>query len=492
MDAMMKTDMVSSIQPRDWGLFGGGAWSQPGVHERMAVASPSTGEALGTVARGSAADVDGAVAAAAAAFPDWAGLSVGERVATLKRAAARLEEHAEELALIDAVDSGNPYAAMLRDVRNTARRIDNIAALATEVKGTTVPTQSDVMAVTLREPLGVVVRIGAFNHPLLFTALKAVAPLVVGNTLIVKPSEQAPLSSLRLAELWHDVFPPGVFNVVTGDRETGAAFASHPGVAMVGLIGSLPAGRAVARAGADTLKHLVLELGGKNPLIVFPDADLEKAAAGIAKGMSLRANAGQSCQSTSRIFAHAEIYDRLLELTIREFESIKVGLPASPATEMGCLISQVQLDRVMTYIRYGHEDGARLATGGKRIDAAPFDRGFFVEPTIFADVTMEMRIAREEIFGPIVSFLKWQDEDKVLAEANALDYGLSASIWTKDLSSAMRTASRIESGYVWINDTAVHYDGLPFGGYKQSGKGREESIDELFECTRTKSIVVKY
>jgi betaine-aldehyde dehydrogenase len=347
-----------------------------------------------------------------------------------------------------------------------------------------------VLNYTLREPLGVVARIGAFNHPLLFVGGKVGAPLAAGNTVVIKPAEQTPLSALRIAELWHGVFPPGVFNVVTGGRDAGAALAEHPCVAKIGFIGSVDGGRAVMKSASATLKKLTLELGGKNALIACADTSAEEIAEGVVRGMNFRYVTGQSCNSTSRVFLHESIHDGALAAIVRKVAAIRVGLPTDRDTEMGCLSSRAQYEKTLAYIRLGREEGGRVAYGGKRPADPRLANGYFVEPTVFADVTDDMRIAREEIFGPVVSILRWSGEDELVGRVNALDYGLTASIWTHDLDRAHRLAARVEAGYVWINDASTHHVGVPFGGCKQSGIGREESIDELLACTQVKNVSV--
>jgi len=378
------------------------------------------------------------------------------------------------------------------DVDISAEYMEYFAGLVTEMKGSTIPVKSGVLNYTLREPLGVVARIGAFNHPLLFIAGKAGAPLAAGNTLIFKPADQTPLSALRIAELWKDIFPPGVFNIVTGGRNVGAALVEHPGVAKIGFIGSVTAGRAVMQSASATLKSLTLELGGKNAMIICADTPAELVGKAVVRGMNFRYVSGQSCNSTSRIFIHDDIYDACVPYIIEEVSKIKIGIPTEPDTEMGCLSSQAQFDKTMRYIELGTEQGARLLYGGKRPADARLAKGFFIEPTVFGDVTDDMRIAREEIFGPVVSLLRWRDEADMVRRVNQLDVGLTASIWTRDMDRAHRLAARVQSGYVWVNDAASHYVGVPFGGYKQSGFGREESIDELLACTQIKNINVSF
>jgi betaine-aldehyde dehydrogenase len=468
----------------------GGAWHAPLAGAMIDVANPATGESLGSVGNGGADDVDRAVTAAATAFLQWREVPAQQRAQCIRDAASILRDNADELAWLDATDAGNPLQAMRYDVDISAAYMEHFAGLVTEIKGSTIPIAPGILNYTLREPLGVVARIGAFNHPLLFVAGKCAAPLVSGNTLVIKPAEQTPLSALRIAELWHGVFPPGVFNIVTGGRDAGAALAEHPRVAKIGFIGSVNGGRAVMKTASATLKALTLELGGKNALVACADASPEEVADGVVRGMNFRYVTGQSCNSTSRVYLHASTHDATLAAIVRKVSQLRIGLPTDADAEMGCLASQAQFDKTMSYIELGKQQGARLMYGGKRPSDPRLAKGFFVEPTVFADVTDDMRIAREEIFGPVVSILRWSDEDDVVARVNALDVGLTASIWTHDLDRAHRLASRIEAGYIWINNASTHHVGVPFGGYKQSGLGREESIDELLACTQIKNISV--
>src|SRR5919197_903960 len=432
---------------------------------------------------------EAAIAAAKAAFREWRRVPPLERAKMLREIANVLRKNGDELAMLDAADCGNPYAEMVRDAGMGAAQLDFYAGLVTEMKGASIPMGPDVVNFSVREPFGVVGRIIPFNHPFMFAAGKSGAPLAAGNAVIVKPPEQAPLSALRLAELIDGILPPGVWNVVPGGKEVGQVLASHPDIAMTALIGSVPTGRSVMKAASDTLKPVLLELGGKNALIAFPDADLDAVSAAMVDGMNFTW-CGQSCGSTSRAFIHEKIYDDVLERAKASIRRYKPGIPTNPATTMGSIISQVQFDRVMKYIATGKEDGARLVTGGKQPDDPALARGLFIEPTIFADVTMNMRIGKEEIFGPVLSVFKWSDEDKMLAEVNQVEYGLTCSIWTNDLATAHRTAGAVEAGYVWINEVSKHFLGAPFGGYKQSGIGREECIEELLRFTREKNIHV--
>jgi len=476
--------------PEHRDLYYGGAWHAPLAARYVELTSPGDGSTLGRVAEASAEDVDAAVAAARKGFRVWSQVAPLERAKTLKRIAEIVRAHAEELALIDAADCGNPVREMIGDAQVAAAQLEFFAGLVTEVKGFSIPMGPGAVNFSVREPLGVVARIIPFNHPFMFCAGKSAAALAAGNAVIVKPPEQAPLSSLRFAELIEGVLPPGVLNVLPGGRETGAALASHPGVAKVALIGSVPTGRAVLRAAADTIKRVSLELGGKNALIVFADADPAEAAAGIVAGMNFTW-CGQSCGSTSRAFVHASIHDAVLKEIKSRAAHYRPGLPTEMETTMGALASRAQYERTLRYIEIGRKEGAQVVCGG----GPPADRalkgGLFVEPTVFAEVTQQMTIAKEEIFGPVLCVLKWSDAEKMLEEVNSVGYGLTCSIFTRDLDTAYRTAMRVEAGYVWINEVGRHFLGAPFGGYKQSGMGREECLEELLGFTQEKNIHVK-
>jgi len=480
----------ATVMPAHLDLWYAGQWHAPLAGSYRPTINPAEGSVLAQVAHADAADADAAIRAAHEAFASWRRTKPLERAAMMKTAAGILRAHAEELAMIDALNTGNPVAEMVSDARVAAGALEYFAGLVTEVKGETIPMGEGHFNYTVREPLGVVARIVAYNHPLMFAGVKIAAPLAAGNTVVVKGAEQAPLSALKLAELIGGVFPPGVFNVLAGGRECGQALASHPLVRKITLIGSVPTGKAIMRTAADTLKPVLLELGGKNALIAFPDADVDKLIAGAVRGMNFTW-AGQSCGSTSRVFLHESIHDRVLDGMVELVATKhKPGIPTDFATTMGPLVSREQCDKVLGFIQSARDEGARLVTGGRQPDDPLLANGFFVEPTIFADVTPTMRIAREEIFGPVLSVFKWRDEDELYAQVNAVEYGLTASIWTRDLVTAHRAAARVEAGYVWINNAGPHFHGAPFGGYKHSGIGREESFDELLEFTQVKNVNV--
>ena len=478
------------VLPAHRGVYRGGRWHDPIAGRVAPTLNPSTGACLADVAVASAQDVDAAVADAQRGFAEWKAVVPLERARILREAAAILRGHADELAMIDAANCGNPVHEMVRDAQVAAAQLDFFAGLVTEMKGASIPMGPDAVNFSVREPLGVVARIFPFNHPFMFAAGKSAAPLAAGNAVIVKPPDQAPLSSLRLAELVDGLFPAGVFNVLPGDRDTGAALAAHRDVAMVAIIGSVPAGRAVMRAASDTVKPLLLELGGKNALIAYADADPDDVAGGAVGGMNFTW-CGQSCGSTSRAFVHRAIYDAVIERVKARVAAFRPGIATDPATTMGAIVSAAQLERVQGYIASARSEGARLVYGGNRPSDPALQRGFFVEPTVFCDVTPSMRIAREEIFGPVLAILPWSDEAEMLRQVNAVDYGLTCSIWTRDLDTALRTAGNVQAGYVWINDVGRHFLGAPFGGVKQSGLGREECLAELLAFTQEKNIHVR-
>lgn len=479
-----------AVLPRHRDLYYGGQWMAPAGRQYAPTYNPANGEVAGETAQAGAADVDAAVQAASQAFASWRKTRPAERAALLRQAAAILRDNAEELAMLDAINTGNPVREMVMDAQVAAANLDYFAGIAMEAKGQTLPMGDANLNYTVREPLGVVVRVVAYNHPLMFAAQKLGAPLAAGNTVIIKPSEQAPLSALRMAELIGGVFPPGVVNVLTGGRECGEALTAHPKVRKITLIGSTATGKAIMRGAADTLKPVLFELGGKNPLIAYPDADLDKLADGIVRGMNFTW-AGQSCGSCSRVFLHEEIHDEVLAAVVRILGSRhKPGIPTDWTTTMGPVISGAHFDRVMGYIETSKAQGARLVTGGKKPDDSALAKGWFIEPTIFTDVTPEMTIAREEIFGPVMAVFRWRDEEDMLRIVNDVDYGLTASIWTRDLVRAHRAAGRVESGFVWVNNVSQHFLGAPFGGYKNSGIGREECIEELLDFTQVKNVNV--
>jgi betaine-aldehyde dehydrogenase len=470
-------------------MFIGGEWTQAVDGATLPSIDPSTEEVIGFIPAGGPADIDRAVAAASAAAPEWAAMPWPERARLLRVLAGLIRECAEELAQLDTADAGMPVFGSRGDVTSAAAEVEFFAGLGGEMKGDTLPTAPGQVALTAREPYGVVGRIVPFNHPFKFATGKSAAPLMAGNAVIVKPAEHTSLSALRLAALAEDILPPGVLNVVTGTGPAcGAALVAHPGVPRVAFTGSVPTGRAVLRAAAEHITHTTLELGGKNPMIVFPDVDPARAARGAVAGMNLRRSMGQSCQSNSRVLVHARVKDAFLAALLDLVAKLRVGDPRDESSDLGPLAFREHYDRVTGYVEAGLDDGATLLTGGGRPDDLP--RGFYLQPTVFGDVRPGMRIAQEEIFGPVVAVMDWEDEDQMLEVANGVEYGLTANVWTDDLSAAHRTARRLQAGLVWVNGEGRKPLGTPFGGFKHSGLGTEGSLEELLSYTRLKSVVI--
>ncbi|MFI4986734.1 MAG: aldehyde dehydrogenase family protein, partial [Alphaproteobacteria bacterium] len=438
------TDVSLTYAPK--GLYIGGQWVEPADGKYLASINPANGRAICDVPYASAKDVERAVEAARRGFALWSEVPLKERAAAVEALAARILAHADELALIDSCDSGNTLDGMVGDMKATAESLRYFAGLAREVKGETLTTDPHHLNYTLRQPFGVVAKINAFNHPFRFCAEKVAAPLVAGNSVVVKQPEQAPISGLRFGELCDGLFPDGTVNVITGDGATGSALVRHPQVMRIAFIGSVETGRIIAREAAEGLKRVSLELGGKNPVIVFPDADAATAVSLILKGMNLNRQ-GQSCSSTSRVFLHRKLHDEVVGRLAAAVAKMRVGLPWLKGIEVGPIVSKEQHARVASYIEHGKAAGAALVIGGDRPAAAELKDGFFINPAVFTGVTSEMRLAKEEIFGPVMSVLAWDDYERMIAEANGVIYGLTAAIVTNDMRLAMETATRLEAGY---------------------------------------------
>jgi betaine-aldehyde dehydrogenase len=479
-------EKVKALTRERYEMFVGGEWVSAASGATMDTIDPTTERAIAAVPLASAEDVDRAVAAAVKGQEEWKRLTWQQRAQLMRDLAQKVSEHAAELAELDAIDGGIPVTGMKKDVQNAVDFLLYFAGLASEVKGWTIETAQGV-CYTRREPYGVVGRIIPFNHPIQFAASAVAAPLAAGNSVVLKPAEQTVVSALRFAELASGILPPGVLNVVTGDGPTtGAAIVSHPLVPRIAFTGSVSTGRAVLRAAAEEIKVVTLELGGKNPLIVFPDVDVHQVALATVDAMNFRRGQGQSCGSPSRVYVHEAIHDEFVETLKGLVDELEVGDPLSSASDMGPLAYADHYDRVIGYVASGKSEGARLVTGGERPKGR--DRGYFLKPTVFDRVEPSMAIAREEIFGPVVSVLSWSDEDDVLAAANALRLGLTAYIWTNDLSAAMRFSREIQAGYVWVNGRGQRPFGAPFGGFKQSGLGTENDLEELLSYTRVKNV----
>lgn len=467
--------------------FVGGEWvSAQGVTPTV---DPSTEVQLAHAPDSSHADVTAAIDAAADVQTSWSGRTLLERAEALASFRTALAAEGEKLALLESIDSGNPLSSTRRDVSLAMTYLSVWPGFAHAHTGRMAAPVRDGFSYTLHRPYGVVGRIVAFNHPSLFAIAGMIMPLLAGNTVVIKASPQAPLGTLALGRLLHRSLPPGVVNLVGGGARAGEALVTDNRVKRLSFVGSLPTALAIQSqaAASGTIKHLSFELGGKNAMIVFPDVDLDDAVQAAFSGMSFTVSAGQSCQSTSRLLLHDTIAEDFLDRLARRMRSVKLGVAYAPGTDMGPLVSQAQLDRVDGFIHAGREAGATLLTGGN----APEGNGYFLEPTLFGDVTPDMTIAREEIFGPVVSALTWSTYEQMLQLANGVDLGLSAAIWTRDIGTAMRAAADVDAGYIWINDANRHYLGAPFGGVGNSGIGREEAAEEYPTYLETSAVNIK-
>jgi betaine-aldehyde dehydrogenase len=471
----------------------GGTLSHSSRGETIDALNPATGETIARIPRCRTEDVARAVDAAQAAFPAWRATPATERAGMLNAFADAMLSRREELARLDAEDNGSPLAELRRDVNIGAAELRYFAGLALQSKGETIPTGFGRLNYTLREPYGVVGRIVPFNHPLLFATMKIGAPLAAGNTVVLKPSEHTSLTALRLAEEFQRIFPPGVMNVVTGyGAEAGDAIVAHPLVRRIAFIGLAETGRAIqARAAGVGIKSVSLECGGKNPIVVFPDADIEKAVNGVVNGMNLTFQ-GQSCGSTSRLIVHRDIHDDFVDAVVDKVSSLRVGMPMHEETQIGTLVNEGQFQKVRGYVELGRSEGAKLLTGGTRPENDELSRGFFIRPAVFDGVDPEMRLAQEEIFGPVLAVMSFSTYDEALRIANDTRFGLTASVFTRDLTTAHSFARDIEAGFVWVNDSNRHFLGTPFGGYKDSGTGRDEDIEEMHSYTQIKNVNVLF
>lgn len=450
--------------------------------------NPADETVIGRVPLGTEADVEAAVVAAEAAQRLWADVDMRERSRLIHKLADAMVARADEIAALETRDTGNTIGPMTGDVHTAAERMRLYAGLGYEIKGQTIPATAKGLHITTRVPFGIVGRIIPFNHPVAFAASRLAPALMAGNAIIIKPSEQSPLSACILAELCAEILPPGIVNIITGNGATGAAIVRHPKIKRLAFIGSVATGMAIQRAAAEVaVKTVTLELGGKNPMIVCPDADLDAAAAAAVRGMNFTWS-GQSCGSTSRLLLHDDIHDAVLAKVAERVGKFVVGNPLDPAVNMGPMNSRGQYEKTLGYIEGALQEGARLVTGGRRPIGEQFEKGYWVEPTVLADVSMDMRVAREEIFGPVLSVLRWSDIEQAIAMANDVDYGLTAAIWTRDVNRALELARRIDAGYLWINTVGTHFRNVPYGGMKNSGVGTEEGIEELLSYTQTKAI----
>jgi acyl-CoA reductase-like NAD-dependent aldehyde dehydrogenase len=474
---------------KSYALWIGGRRQEPVSGEYFETDNPYTGEVWARIARGGAADVENAIEAARHAQSTWSALKPNERARTLVRAADLIERNAERLATLEVRDNGKLYSEMLPQVRLAADWFRYYGGLADKIEGTVIPTgKPNMFTFTRHEPLGVVALITPWNSPLLLLTHKLAAALAAGNAAIIKPSEFTSASTLEFAELFTEAgFPAGLVNVVTGfGHEAGAALVAHPGIAKVAFTGSEPAGQKINEAAARTFKQVALELGGKSPNIVFADAEFEAAVIGAIAGIF--AASGQTCIAGSRLLLQRSIHDRFVARLVAVAAQARIGDPMDPGTHVGPVATQPQYEKILRYIGIAREEGAHCVLGGQPYTGPGARGGRFISPTIFTGVHNQMRIAREEVFGPVLAVIPFDSEDEAFQIANDTPYGLAAGVWTADIGRALRASERLQAGTVWINTYRVGGPSTPFGGYKRSGLGREGGSDALAEWEQTKTV----
>ncbi|MCX6130009.1 MAG: aldehyde dehydrogenase family protein [Proteobacteria bacterium] len=484
---------VRSFLGKNHQLFIDGAWVEASERQRFAVENPANGEVISQVAKGTPADIDKAVQAARRAFEGpWSKISASARGQVIWKLAELIEHNLEELAQLETLDNGKPLSvARAADVPLSADIFRYMAGWTTKISGKTFPISvpytpdAEYLAYTTKEAIGVVAQIIPWNFPLLMAAWKLAPALAAGCTVILKPAEQTPLSALRLGELIQEAgFPAGVVNIVTGYGDVGAHLAQHPDVDKVAFTGSTEVGRLIVQAAAGNLKKVSLELGGKSPNIIFDDANLDLAIPGATQAIFF--NHGQCCCAGSRLYIHEKVYDKVLQGIAELAKTIQVGQGLDPYTQMGPLVSKEQLDRVCSYVQSGIDAGAKLVVGGKPLAKA----GYFMPATILSHVTHDMKVVQEEIFGPVLVAIPFRDTEDLIRQANATEFGLAAGIWTQDLSKAHKISARLKAGTTWINCYNIFDAALPFGGYKQSGWGREMGEEALALYLETKSVCI--
>jgi aldehyde dehydrogenase (NAD+) len=474
----------------EYKLFIDGKWVESGCGKTFKTTSPATGEVLSVCANACAEDVDRAVDAAWDAFHSWKKTSPQERAAMLLAIADLIDANAERLAMVETMDNGKPIRETANiDVPLSSDHFRYFASAIRTEEGQATMIDDKTMSLVLREPIGVVGQIIPWNFPLLMAAWKLSPALAAGNCVVIKPSTETPLSLLELAKLMAEVLPAGVVNVITGKGSTtGNAMLGHTGFSKLAFTGSTEVGFTVAEHAAKRLIPSTLELGGKSANIFFPDAPWEKALEGLQLGILF--NQGQVCCAGSRAFIHEDIYDAFLEAAVKAFSAIKVGLPWDPETQMGSQVNVRQLEKILACVELGRSEGAKVAVGGERVTEGDLGKGAFMRPTLLTDVDNSMRVAQEEIFGPVACCIKFKDVDEVIDMANDSEYGLAGAVWTKDINRAIRVARSIETGRMWINTYNVLPAHAPFGGYKKSGIGRENHHMMLDHYTQHKNIII--
>lgn len=482
----MLTATKSQVRPGR--LLINGEWLEGAKH--FDTMNPATGEVLTQIVEAGSKEVDQAVAAARKAFDDrggpWRKMSASDRGKLIWKLADLIERNIDELAELETLDNGKPiFESRQVDMPMVIDVLRYYAGWATKIHGETVNTFETAFTYTLREPVGVVGLIIPWNFPLLLASWKLGPALACGNTIVMKPAEQTPLTTLRLGELAIEAgFPGGVMNIVTGGPETGKAIVQHPGINKIAFTGSTAVGKEIMRGAADSLKRITLELGGKSPNVVFSDADIDSAVRGAINGIFY--GKGEVCNAGSRLFVESKLQDEFVDKLVSRAKKMQPADPLDPKTRLGAIVSQEQMNTVLSYIEAGKKE-AQLITGGNRV-TLDGSKGFFLEPTIFGGVTNDMKIAQEEIFGPVLSVLAFDDVDQVIEQANANPYGLAAAVWTKDIKKAHIVSRRLQAGTVWINTYGLMDAALPFGGFKQSGFGRELGMHAIEHYTELKTV----
>ena len=471
-------------------LFIGGQWRDASDGEFFTTKCPANGEKLAECAQATKEDVDDAVREAWKAFETWKKVPTSERAAILNKIADIIDANTEHLAMVESLDNGKPIReTMAIDIPLSAKHFRYFAGCIMAEEGSANILDEQFLSLILREPIGVVGQIVPWNFPFLMAAWKLAPVLAAGCCTVFKPSSDTSLSVLEFARLVQDVIPKGVFNVITGSgSKSGQYMLDHKGFRKLAFTGSTEVGRQVALAAADRLIPATLELGGKSANIFFPDCNWEQAIDGLQLGILF--NQGQVCCAGSRVFVHEDIYDKFLEDAVKAFNNVKVGVSWDPETQMGSQINERQLEKILSYVEIGKQEGARLICGGERITDGELAKGCFMRPTLLADVTNDMRVAQEEIFGPVACILKFRDEDEVIRMANDNAYGLGGAVWARDLNRAIRVSRGIETGRMWVNTYNQIPEGSPFGGYKESGIGRETHKVILEHYTQMKNIMI--
>lgn len=483
LESVTGKDIPLSIEDRMYidGEFVGSEKTFDAVH-------PATEETMAAVPIATEAQVDEAVTAARRASNEWRKFSVKERRDRLLELADAVEDYTSELATLEVADNGSCHSKMAPDIDLGIERLRYYANLGTELKGDSIPMSDDAVDFTLREPYGVVAALPPSNHPAMFVLAKLSPALVAGNGMVLKPSDFTSLSALYIAHIVEeeDVLPSGLFNVITGKATSGSYLVSHPDVGLISLNGQSETGKAIMKSAADNLTETILELGGKNPAIVFPDVDVESTADGIVDGMNLTWQ-GQSCTSGSRLLIHEDVYDEIVPRVVEQFENVRHGDPFDETSQMGAMVSEPHYHRVQKYIETAKREGCELLTSDPA--EVEFDTGYFIAPRVF-EVEPHHTIAQEEIFGPVLSVIQWSEYEEMVEIANGVDYGLAASVWTDNVSTAIKTVQQIEAGHVSVNVHQPAGLGAPFGGMKESGMGRQECLEHLLDHTRQKNVYI--